>query len=168
MLKELTVSLLLPAAGLAQATNPSPAPFELKAGQSVYVVAMDTSSRANNLTSGSLELERKAREQFERLKKFKVATSLPAADFVFIALLDRDSPDTDEVALAVPAAAYLANKDSIDKLRDAAIWQGLAHITKKKRAAGLLPGVAMYQAVSQPSLVKDLVKKFHKEALASR
>lgn len=137
----------------------------LVAGQSVYIVALDTSSRRADTAGGSLELERKAREEFEKERKFKVASVLKTADFVFVIALDRAARDSDEVAIAISPGDYMANSDSFEKMRDAAIWQGSAHFKRGKHTAIAAASLGYSKFFDHSSVVKGLIKQFHKEVL---
>lgn len=155
---------------VAQSSTPTPTPvpsptpeFSFQQGQAAYVVSIDTSTRDTSMSSIRLELERKAKEQFGKEKKFKVASSLKSADFVFLVAIDRDARDFDEIALAVTVPDYLANNSSIEKLRDAAIWQSDAHAHRGKQAAIGAATLGYGNLFRHPSVAKDLVKKFHQE-----
>jgi hypothetical protein len=86
----------------------------------VYIVALDTSSRRAESAGESLELERRAREEFAKEKKFKIAPVFKSADFVFVIAIDRDARDSDEVAIAISPGDYRANGASLEKMREAA------------------------------------------------
>ena len=135
----------------------------ISVGQSVYVVALDTSSRRSDFASTSLELERKAKEQFAKEKKFKIASVLKGADFVFVIAIDRGARDSDEIAIAVSPSDYEANSTSLEKMREAAVWQSAGHYNRGKHA-GIAAATVGYSAFfDHPSVVKGLVKQFHKD-----
>jgi hypothetical protein len=156
----------VPAPASTQQTAPE---LTIHSGQSVYIVAIDTSARDTSLSSVRLELERKAREQFSKEKKFVVSKVLKTADFVFVIALDPGSKDSDEIALAVSTASYKENISDIDKLRNAAVWQSDEHFHRGKEAgknAALGAATLGYgNLFRHPSVAKDLVKKFHKDML---
>src|SRR5215475_15296474 len=56
--------------------------FALNAGQAIYVVAVKSSKQPD------LSTERKLKDEFEKHKSFKVATSLQSADFVFLVIVE--------------------------------------------------------------------------------
>jgi hypothetical protein len=147
--------------------DPTPTASELKihAGQSVYVVAMDTAARDTRMSSSRLEIERKAKEQFAKQRSFPISPVLKNADFVFVVAIDEGSSDFDEIAVAVSVPNYEANANSLDKLRNASVWQSDSHYHRGKEA-GIAAATLGYSAFFRhPSVVKDLVKKFHKEVL---
>src|SRR5262245_32455991 len=65
---------------LASATSAQESAF--KAGQAVYVVAVRSSKQPD------LSTERKLKDEFEKHKSFKIATSLQSADFVFLMIVE--------------------------------------------------------------------------------
>jgi hypothetical protein len=113
----------------------------------------------------SLEIERKAKEQFAKGKKFKVSAVLRTADFVFVLAVDRNARDVDEIALAVSVPDYQANGGSLDKLRDAAVWQSDAHYHRAKESAIAAATMGQSAFFRHSSVAKELVQKFHKEIL---
>jgi hypothetical protein len=126
-----------------------------KAGQSVYVVAVKSSGQPD------LSTERKLKDEFEKQKAFKVATSLQSADFVFLMLVEYEynqvaaggvgvgSEDIKSVAaFVVPPDAYTQHKADLDNLRDKALWQ-ISENNNIWRTGGL---------------PKKIVKKFHENA----
>lgn len=144
--------------------TPSPA-LKIHHGQAVYIVAMDTAARDTRMAASRLEIERKAKEQFAKEKKFTISPVLKTADFVFVIAIDEGARDLDEIAVAVSVADYQSYSNSLDKLRDAAVWQSDAHFHRGKEA-GIAAATMGYSAFFRhPSVAKDLVKKFHKEAL---
>src|SRR2546426_4104433 len=70
-----------------QAT-PQNSAFRFAKGQHVYVVTVEASSRNLSITRGNLEIERKAKDDFRKLKVFRIAPTLRDADFVFFVLFD--------------------------------------------------------------------------------
>lgn len=112
--------------------------FKFAPGQAVYIV------------SPTLELQRKAGEQFAKDRQFKVASGLSNADFVFVALLDASSDE--ELALVLLPDDYSQHRADLDGLRDHALWQGGA---VRPRTIFSLNG----------SKVKNLVKQFEQEVL---
>ena len=126
-----------------------------KAGQAVYVVAVKSSGQPD------LSTEHELKDEFEKQKAFKVATSLQSADFVFLMLVEYEynqvavgaiavgSGDIKSVAaLVVPPDAYTQYKSDLDNLRGKALWQ--TGENKRFLRAGNLP--------------KKIVKKFHANA----
>src|SRR5437879_5729087 len=109
-------------------------PFQFKSEQSVYVVAADSASRDLSVTKADLETERLAKNQFVKEKKFRLARTVSEADFVFFLLVDSNSRDTDELALAVLPSDYVRCETNLDALRNAAVWQESAHFRVKDRA----------------------------------
>lgn len=160
------VALSLLCAILASAQAPKP--LKLSPGQSVYIVALDTSSRRSDITGADLEIERKAKEQFAKERKFKLASVLKDADFVFLVAVDRDARDYDEIAIALSPSDYQANSSSLEQLRNAALWQASGHY-RRGRNVGLAAATVGYSGFfHHPSVVKGLVRQFHKEVLSER
>jgi hypothetical protein len=148
LLSVVTVLLVLTSAASAQESA-------FKAGQTVYVVAMKISGQPD------LSTERKLKDEFEKQKAFKVATSLQSADFVFLMLVEYEynqmaaggvgigSEDIKSVAaFAVSPDAYTQHKSDLDNLRDKALWQ-ISENNIIWRTGGL---------------PKKIVKKFHENA----
>ncbi len=149
----------------AQTNSPSPPDgFRFAPDQSVYVVAAQGLSRNLELTSSALELERKAREQFRKAKKFKIARTLNEAHFVFFVLIDPDSANFDELALAVLPTDYVRHGANLDALRSAALWQDTAHLKAGRNAALAGATLGVSAIFHRPSVVKGLVKQFHRDA----
>lgn len=135
------------------------APFKFAAGQSVYIVATDTSLR-----SASLDIERKTREEFYHQRKFAVAGAISGSDFVFVVIVDWQSTKNDEMALAIPTALYESSDRTLDSLRNAAVWQD----AEQRNENANLPVVGIYMSSRHPSVAKDMVKRFHKEVLPTK
>ena len=127
--------------------------------KSVYVVAMKSSGKMD------LATERKLKDEFEKQKAFKVATSLQSADFVFLMLVEYEynqafvsgigvgSEDIKSVAaFAVSPGAYTQHKADLATLRDNAQWQ-IAENNGAFRGGGL---------------PKKIVQKFHATLKKSR
>jgi len=123
-----------------------------KPGQTVYVVAVKSSGQMD------LATERKLKDEFEKQKAFKVATSLQSSDFVFLMLVEYEynqtfvsgigvgSEDIKSVAaFAVSPDAYTQHKADLSTLRDKAQWQ-IAENNGAFRGGGL---------------PKKIVQKFH-------
>jgi hypothetical protein len=117
------VLLVLVAAASAQESA-------LQAGQIVYVVAVKSSGQPD------LSTERKLKDEFEKQKAFKMASSLQSADFVFLMYVEYEynqalvngvgvgSEDIKSVAaFVIPPDAYTQHKANLDGLRDKALWQ---------------------------------------------
>ncbi|MBZ5555050.1 MAG: hypothetical protein LAO21_20230 [Acidobacteriia bacterium] len=126
--------------------------FTLKPGQAVYLVAAKSNGNPD------LSSERKIKEEFEKQKVFKIASSLQSADFVFIMLVEYEynqsmvggigigSEDIKSIlALGVPPSAYSRYKANLDGLREESFWQ-LSENNNAWRTGGL---------------PKKIVKKFH-------
>lgn len=125
--------------GHPQTSTQSP-PF--KPGQSVYIVAMKSNC------SPDFDIEFKLKEEFEKQKIFKVATSLQSADFVFLMYLDYGVNVSgggstfvsgfdhikNVTAFAVSPATYTQFKSDLYSLRDEALWKWISreHIIKYK------------------------------------
>jgi len=154
--------LLLPFVYVLAAENETaPITVRLAPGQSVYIVALDT-SRRTDLASTNLAAERDAKQQFVKEKRFNVASTLKGADFVFLIALDKDSKISDQIAIVLSPADYQANRNSLEAMRDAALWQADAHF-KVGRHAALAGATLGASAFFDPNVTKGLVKQFHKE-----
>jgi hypothetical protein len=127
----------------------------LASSKSVYVVAADANSRDLSLTSADLEVERLAKDEFKRRKRYIFAKSLADADLIFVLVVDRRSAD--EIALAIPGVAYRGAGHSLDALRAVATWEAAGRPSQNPLTASPI------YALSHPSVAKDLVKKFHKD-----
>ena len=140
--------------------------FTFKREQKVYVVAVNFRSRDLSLTGGDLEIERKAREQFRKEKKFVVTGYPKEADFVFLILIDRLSGRFDEMALAVLPDDYVKYGSNLDSLRTVALWQDASHFkgSQQAKSAALAAGtMGVGNLFYRPSVAKSLVKQFHKD-----
>lgn|SRR5262245_58340472 len=128
--------------------------FALKAGQTVYVVAVKSSKQPDPLT------ERKLKDEFEKHKSFKIATSLQSADFVFLVVVEYEfnqvmfnniGSGVEEVksvaAFVVSPQEYARNKADLDNLRDNALWRTIEN--NNARRTNNLP--------------KKVVNKFHED-----
>jgi hypothetical protein len=102
----------------------------LKAGQSLYVVAMKDSRQPD------LQIERKIKDEFKKHELFKMATSLQSADFVFLVVVEYEFnqvmfnnigagvEDVKSVAAFVIAPdEYARRKNDFYNLSDKALWQ---------------------------------------------
>lgn len=139
--------------------------FKFAKEQRVYVVAVETGSRNLNATSGNLQLERLAKNQFKKERSFHIATALREADFVFFVVLDANSANFDEIAMAVLPGEYERAGGNLDALRNAARWQADGHY-KRGRHAALAAGTLGLSAIwDRSGVVQELVKQFHKETL---
>lgn len=136
--------------------------FQLKRGQSVYVVGLETASGDLGLTKVNLDIERHAREEFRKRKFFETVNTLGQADFVFVVILDEASQRSEEVAIAILPHDYRNSKRSMDDLRERAIWQdtGRSEMTGKQAAVWL--ATVGLSAAFPPSITKGLVVKLHK------
>jgi hypothetical protein len=137
--------------------------FKFSAGQSVYVVAVRTTSRDLSLTRADLELERLAKNEFKKAKKFKIASALKDSDFVFFVLYDSGSSRVDQLALAVLPADYGQHGANLDAMRTVALWQGDGHYKVGRDAALVGATMGLSALFHRPSVVRDLVKQFHKD-----
>lgn len=137
--------------------------FQFSKEQAVYVVAVQGASRNLSVTSADLGVERSAKEQFKREKKFKLARKLGDADFVFFILIDGSSRDFDEVALVVLPSDYSEHGQSLDALRARAIWQETSHLKRGRHAALAGATIGLSVIFDRPSVSKGLVKKFHQD-----
>ncbi|HEU0174817.1 MAG TPA: hypothetical protein VFV58_11185 [Blastocatellia bacterium] len=135
---------------LASAASAQESAF--KAGQAVYVVAVKSSKQPD------LSTERKLKDEFEKQKLFKIATSLQSADFVFLMVVEYEfnqvmfnniGAGVEEIkgveAFVVWPDAYTQHKADLDNLRDKAVWR----ISEKNNAR------------RTDDLPKKVVKKFH-------
>ncbi len=148
---------------LAPCLAPQTQEFRFRKEQAVYVVAVQGASRDLNVTSADLGLERSAKDQFKREKKFKLAKTLGDADFVFFILIDGSSRDFDEVALVVLPLDYLEHGQSLDSLRARAVWQEASHLKRGRHAALAGATIGLSVIFDRPSVSKGLVKKFHQD-----
>jgi len=147
----IVINLLFLLAALARAQD-------FKPGQSVYVVAVKSNGQPD------LATESKLKEEFQKQKAFKVATSLQSADLVFLMYVEYEynqlaaggvgigSEDIKSVAaFVVPPAIYTEHKANLDSLRDKALWQ-ISQNNNHWRSNGL---------------PKKIVQKFH-QAIAGK
>src|SRR5260370_39540676 len=79
-------------------------------GQSVYII------------SPTFGLQRKAGEQFTKDRRFKLASGISRADFVFVALSEA------KLALVLLPDDYSQYRANLDRLREHALWQGEARL----------------------------------------
>jgi hypothetical protein len=130
-----------------------------KTGQAVYVVAMKSSGQPD------LSTERKLKDEFEKEKSFKIATSLQSADFVFLMVVEYEFnqvmfnnigagvEDMKSVeAFVVSPDSYTKHKASLDDLRDRALWK-ISENNNARRTA---------------NLSKKVVKKFHEDTVTKK
>jgi hypothetical protein len=130
-----------------------------KVGQSVYVVAVKSSGQSD------LSTEHILKDEFEKQKAFKVATSLQSADFVFLMLVEYEydlAPAggfgvgggniKSVVAFVISPDAYTQHKSDLDNLRDKALWQTGEN----------------YNFWRAGSLPKKIVRKFHENAASKK
>jgi len=82
--------------------------FKFAKEQRVYVVAVETGSRNLNATSGNLQLERLAKNQFKKERSFRIATTLREADFVFFVVLASFCRETQKSLLCSGLTAILS------------------------------------------------------------
>jgi hypothetical protein len=92
-----------PLVGQTPSTKPA---LTFAKGQRVYVIGVESRSRDTSITKASLDLERYAKNAFQRHKVFQPASTLHNADFVFFVMVDDASGSVDEVAVVVTPAAY--------------------------------------------------------------
>lgn len=118
---------------LLQVAVQSPS-FKFAKEQRVYVVAVEANSRELASARASLELERMAKDEFRKANFFRVASTLRDSDFVFFVLLDAESANYDEVALAVSPADYEREGGNLDRLRNCAVWQADNHFFRRNSA----------------------------------
>ena len=127
--------LLLAAAAAAQA--PTQQPFNLRQGQSVYIVAFTRTLitvGADSEGGGGvyrdyfdfqLDAEKEVREAFEQWRFFRVADKPSEADFVFLVNFHGSAME----GLAIPFDAYgrhFKDKFDLDALRDASFGRAIA------------------------------------------
>ena len=107
---------------------------------------------------GGLDLgaEKKVKDELGKQKKIKTTTSAAGADVVLLVLTEYETANTavgtatggtgsligvtetflkTVTAFAIPAIAWSAHKDDLEKLREAAIWQGDVAATMLTRAS---------------------------------
>ncbi len=162
----------------AAAATPQPSPepvvapsvsgqhFNFERGQRVYVVAVGTRSRDLDLTKSDLEVERYARDQFKKSKAFTVVSSLRSADFVFLILLDSESSDAEELALAALPDDYEKYGSNLDALRNEALWQSNNHYNVGRHAALAGATLGVSGLFDHTSVASSLVKRFQKETIS--
>lgn len=112
--------LLLTFTSMAATQSQSPdKPNPFKSGQSVYLMVMK--GNCSPYFAG----ERELRHEFEKLKVFKIASSMQAADFIFLVYFDIGIYDFEYkrlYAFAVSPATYTKYKTDLYNLRDEALW----------------------------------------------
>jgi hypothetical protein len=144
--------LSLVAVLLVRASSASTQESAFKAGQAVYVVSMRSSKQPD------ISTERKLKDEFEKHKSFKIATSSQSADFVFLMVVEYEfnqvmfnniGAGVEDIksaeAFVVQPDAYNQHKANLDNLRDYALWQ----ISEKNNAR------------RTNDLAKKIVLKFH-------
>jgi hypothetical protein len=141
--------------------------FKFAPGQKVFVTALDMSFDGARL---NLQVQRHVLEQFAKEKKFKIASALKDADFVFFVLIDPTSTEHDEIAFAIPAPAEADERgESVEELRAMAAWEYSEHWYSGKELGTREPAIPTMGAsliFLRPTLPeKALVKKFHKDVL---
>jgi len=142
---------------LASAASAQESAF--KAGQAVYVVAVKSSKQPD------LSTERKLKDEFEKHKSFKIATSLQSADFVFLVVVEYEFnqvmfnnigagvEDIKSVeAFVVRPDVYTQHKADLRKLRGNALWR----ISENNNAR------------RTNNLPKKVVNKFHEDAVTKK
>jgi hypothetical protein len=148
------VAVLFILAAVVSAEEPA-----FKAGQTVYVVAVKSNGQPD------LSTERKLKDEFEKQKSFKIATSLQSADFVFLMVVEYEFnqvmfnnigagiEDVKSVTVFVVSPdAYAQHKADLDNLRDKALWQ-ISENNNARRTA---------------NLPKKVVKKFHEDTVTKK
>jgi hypothetical protein len=142
---------------LASAASAQESAF--KTGQAVYVVAVKSSKQPD------LSTERKLKDEFEKHKSFKIATSLQSADFVFLMVVEYEFnqvmfnnigsgvEDVKRVeAFAVSPDEYAQHKASLNNLRDKALWQTSENNNARRTS----------------NLPKKVVTKFHEDTATKK
>ena len=130
-----------------------------KTGQAMYVVAVKSSKQPD------LSIERKLKDEFEKHKSFKMATSLQSADFVFLMVVEYEFnqvminnigagvEDVKSVeAFVVTPDEYARHKADLDNLRRKALWQNSENNNARRTS----------------NLPKKVVNKFHEDAGAKK
>lgn len=165
-MRQLVIAALLYASSVtgAQPTEH----FKFAKEQRVYIVAAETQSRNLSETRDDLQADRRAQKEFKKLGVFEIANALRQADFVFFVLIDSESRDVDELAVAITPADYEKDGSNFDRLRNVALWQSSGHL-KTGRHAALAGATVGYSAFfDHPSVIRDLVKKFHREVVLTK
>ena len=121
----------------AEAQAPAPQPFNLRQGQSVYIVAftralitVGADSEGNggqprDYFDFQLDVEKKVRDEIEKWRYFRVADKPSDADFVLLVSYHYSTME----ALAIPFDAYdrhFKEKFDLDALRDAAFGRAVS------------------------------------------
>ena len=143
----------------------SQAPFKFAREQRVYVVAVEAISRDLNMTKADLQVERRAKDELMNAKLFQVSNTLRDADFVFFVLIDSTGQSLDEIALVTLPSDYQRLGNSLDALRNVALWQSDNHFKPGRHAALAAATIGASAFFDRPSVVKGLVKKLHKDTL---
>ena len=118
--------------------QPTTAPFDFRAGQTMYIVAFHRTPQSVTVDSetgaavarpdyidNDLDVERKLRKEIEKWNFFRVTDRPSEADFIFLVNIDDSSIE----GLALPSDAYqkhFKDKYDLDALRDAAHGRYLA------------------------------------------
>lgn len=137
---------------LASAASAQESAF--KTGQAVYIVAVKSSKEPD------LSTERKLKDEFEKQKSFKIATSLQSADFVFLMIVEYEFnqvmfnnigagvEDVKSVtAFVVSPGEYTQHKANFNNLREKALWQTSENNNARRTS----------------NLPKKVVNKFHED-----
>ena len=155
--RSLVLAMMLAGVALAQTTAPTASPFHFQPGQRVYVVAGRPWAQDQTALAPDLQIERRAKGEFEKRRKFAIVSSISEADFVFLIILDPRSSDVDELGLALLPKDYLARRNDFDALRSLALWQ-------TSKALGYFDDFRHWH----PSVSRKIVKSFHQEVLSGR
>jgi hypothetical protein len=144
--------------------------FTFRSEQSVYIIGLSATHADLSQAKVDLEIERKASDEFKSQKEFKIAKALNQADFVFLALVDRDSEKIDELALALLPKYYLEHRADLVELKNHALWSdsgklGAGNAGKSALIAGTLGVGALFV---KNSVVRDIVKGFHSDVLPKK
>jgi hypothetical protein len=139
---------------LVLASKASAQESAFKTGQAVYVVAVKSSKEPD------LSTERKLKDEFEKQKSFRIATSLQSADFVFLMVVEYEFnqvmfnnigagvEDVKSVAaFVVSPGEYAQHKANLNNLRDKALWQTSENNNARRTS----------------NLPKKVVNKFHED-----
>lgn len=137
--------------------------FSFSKGQKVLLIGIQS-----DMSTISLALERKMKEQFTRSKSFRIVDKETKADFLFIIVVDPSSPELDEIALVVLPEVYKQFRSELAELRRAAIWQLEGHYKAHRNAALLTSTLGLSSIFHRPSVSQDLVKRFHQEVLSKK
>lgn len=164
--RSFALSALLAGAAIAQTPAQTGSAFRFQPGQKVYVIAGSPWAQDQTALAPDLQVERRAKEEFKKRRKFPIASSISEADFVFLIILDSHSRDFDELALALRPRDYLARQNDFDALRSLALWQTSQALHRGKEAAIAASTLGYSGFFRHPSVSRRIVKAFHEEVLS--